>query len=205
MQQKLKVCSWAQHTPWPAWQPSRWVPCEQPALSCSTDRAKRLLQLLGHAPHTAIHREPPYPRGSALESPCFSRQHLWLKNNPHKSRLSVFLNQGFKANFHCANEEWKRSLHPAASRTNRRLCINQLPYFGNGARSGSSANASREISATKSLQQTAIAAITKSCTLGACTEPMLAQKWLILGNDRGWCITQAGNQWRVTVPQHNVF
>lgn len=72
--------------------------------------------------------------------------------------------------------------HSNAAWTKRHLCINRLPYGTNGARPGSSANASREISAQKdsSRRQWSIAAITKSCTPEACTEPTLAQKWLML-------------------------
>lgn len=140
--------------------------CEQPALFCSNGRAKWLPQLPGTWSSCCHPQRVSLLMGSALEGPCFSTQKFWLKNSPQKSRLTIFLDQGFKANFHCANAEWNSSPHPTAAWTKRHLCINQLPYFGNGARSGSSVNASRDLSATKSLQQSAIAAITKSRALG---------------------------------------
>lgn len=163
MQQKLKVCSWAQHAPRPATtaiQMGLWTAC---ALllqwqSQVTATASRDMDLMLPSTESLLTRQ-------ALLKKVPASPHRGFDWSPQKSRLTIFLNHGFKANFHCANAEWNSSPHPTAAWAKRRLCINQLPYFGNGARSGSSTNASRDLSATKSLQQSAIAAITKSCSL----------------------------------------
>lgn len=127
--------------------------CTLPALMASG-----CLGCQRHGPRSAIHGGLCYQRGSALEGPWLSRRQFGLKSSPHKSRLSILRSQCFQANFQYVLT-WRidRGVrHPIAARTKRHLCINQLPYGSNGARPGSSANASREISATERLQQKAM-------------------------------------------------
>lgn len=126
--------------------------CILPALMAE---ASARLGCQGHGPRSAVRRGLRYRRRSALEGPWLSRQRFGLTSSPRKPRLSIFPSQCFEGNFQyvLTRRIDRGARRPIAARTERHLCINQLPYGSKGARPVSSANASRDLCNRKTLAE----------------------------------------------------